>query len=511
MYLYPKPLVKIFSASQIKNWDSFTIQNEPVSSVDLMERAANACADWITKNFSSSSIFKIFCGKGNNGGDGLAIARLLHNQKFAATVYIIETENKGSADFEKNLERLKKSSVAIRFLKSSQDFPEIKKEEIVIDALFGTGLNKKPSGLFQQAINYVNASSSKTISIDVPSGLYTDKNSDENAIIRARYTLSFQQQKLAFLMAENEPFCGEIIILDIGLSKEYYDKEKAAFEYVDATMVQTIFVPRKAFANKGDYGYACIIAGSYGMMGAALMSAKACLRSGVGKLTVYICKQGYTIMQTVVPEAMCKMFGNTFIKDVRNLKDFNVIGIGPGIGNHPSHKQLLQSVFKINKPLVIDADGLNSLSKYPALYKSIPANTIITPHPKEFERLFGKSKNDFARTDLAIKKAKELKIFIVLKGHHTLIATPGGKAFFNSTGNAGMATAGSGDVLTGIITALLAQKYDAQSACILGVYLHGLAGDFAATKLSKEAMIAEDIINNLGEGFKEIDTFKKEQ
>jgi hydroxyethylthiazole kinase-like uncharacterized protein yjeF len=202
---------------------------------------------------------------------------------------------------------------------------------------------------------------------------------------------------------------------------------------------------------------------------------------------------------------MCKMFGNTFIKDVTNLKDFNVIGIGPGIGKHPSHKQLLQSVFRnFKNPIVIDADALNMLSIYPAMYKLIPVKSIITPHPKEFERLFGNSENDFDRIYLAMKKAKELDIYIVLKGHHTLIATPEGKGYFNSTGNAGMATAGSGDVLTGILTSLLAQQYKPLDACLLGVYLHGLAGDIAAGKLSKEAMIADDIINNLGEGFMQI-------
>ena len=494
--------MKIFSASQIKKWDEFTIEHEPVSSIELMERAAQACTNWITENFKNKHYFKFFCGKGNNGGDGLAIARMLLEKKISVDVYVTGSVHGGSDDFNINLERLKNISKKIFFLDSVESFPAIDKSHIIVDALFGTGLNKKPSGIYDNIITHINNSKATTISIDLPSGLFTDKSSIANNIVHATYTLSFQQVKLSFLMAENENYAGESVLLDIDLSKSFYLKEDTDFFLTDNDLIKEIFIPRKRFANKGNYGYACMIAGSYGMMGAAILSSRACLRSGVGKLTCYICKDGYSIMQTSVPESMCKMFGKSFIKDIRNLEDFDVLGIGPGIGKHPSHKQLLQTVFKkFAKPIVIDADGLNSLSAYQSLYKSIPSNSIITPHPKEFERLFGKTNNDFDRMKLAIAKAKELNIFIVLKGHHTLIATPGGKTYFNSTGNAGMATAGSGDVLTGILTALLAQNYSPSHACILGVYLHGLAGDLAANKLSKEAMIAGDIIDYLCEGF----------
>ena len=497
--------MKLFTAEQIKNWDSFTLNNEPVSSINLMERAANACSNWIVQNFNNTSAFKIFCGKGNNGGDGLAIARLLIGHNFSVSVYIVESSSAGSDDFNINLQRLKEKSSAIYFIESAEILPEIKKDDIIIDALFGTGLNKKPSGIFKKLILYLNNSGAQIISIDMPSGLYTDISSNGNAIIRSRYTLSFQQKKLAFLMPENESFCGEVVILNIGLSTQYYEDEKTVYELIDKDAIKKIYIPRKSFANKGNYGYACLVVGSYGMMGAAVLSANACLRSGVGKLSCYICKEGYTIMQTSVPEGMCMMYGNTFVKDIDNLKNFDVIGIGPGIGKHLSHKELLQKVFKNSKgPILLDADALNVLSNYSSLYKSIPEQSIITPHPKEFERLFGKSDNDFERIELVLKKAKDLNIYIVLKGHYTLIATPDGKGYFNSTGNAGMATAGSGDVLTGILTGLLAQKYSSLDACILGVYLHGLAGDIAAQKRSQEAMLASDIIDHLGEAFMQI-------
>lgn len=495
--------MKIFSAEQIKQWDAFTIKNEPVASIDLMERAAQGCANWILQNFKNTDAFKIFCGKGNNGGDGLAIARLLIENNFPVSVYIIESNPAGSQDFINNLKRLKEMSSIIIFLESAETFPEIKKDDIIVDALFGTGLNKKPAGIFKKIIQHLNNSGAQIIAVDIPSGLYTDVPSIGNEIIHSNYTLTFQQQKLAFLFAENVSFFGEVVVLDIGLSAQYYRDEKTAFELIDRNNVEQIYISRKPFANKGNYGYACLIVGSYGMMGAAVLSARACLRSGVGKLNCFICKEGYTIMQTAVPEAMCSTFGNTFIKDIESLKNFDVTGIGPGIGRHLSHQQLLQKVFKnSNNPVVIDADALNVLSNYSWLYKSIPENSIITPHPKEFERLFGKSGNDFERMDLAIKKAKDLNIYIVLKGHHTLIASPDGRVYFNSTGNAGMATAGSGDVLTGILTGLLAQQYNSLHACILGVYLHGLAGDLAADKYSQEAMMAGDIIDQLGEAFK---------
>lgn len=473
-----------------------------------MERAAMACTKWIHQKFTDNNSFKIFCGKGKNGGDGLAIARMLSKKKFIVSVYIAGNKSEGFPDFKKNLDRLQKSDVEIFFLDSQKTFPKINKEDIVIDALFGTGLNKKPKDIYCDIINLINKSGAVTIAIDVPSGLYVDSNSSGNSIIQASYTLTFQQGKLSFLMAENEGYAGEVITLDIGLSPDFYNTEKTALTLIDKNLIQEIYVPRKQFANKGNYGYACLVAGGYGMMGAAVLSSKACLRSGVGKLTCYICKEGYTIMQSSVPEAMCKVFGKTFIKDIKNTEDFEVIAIGPGIGKHPSHKQLLQTIFKNSKKkIVIDADGLNTLSKNKILYKSIPSKSIITPHPKEFERLFGKTTNDFEQMKLAIAKAKEFDIFIVLKGHHTLIATPGGEGYFNSTGNAGMATAGAGDVLTGIITALLAQHYSPLNSCILGVYLHGLAGDLAAKKLSKEAMIAGDIIDYLGEGFLELEKF----
>ena len=359
--------MKIFSVSQIKNWDSYTISNEPVKSHALMERAAIACYNWIIQHFDKNISFKIFCGRGNNGGDGLALARLLLGKNYKVSVFIIEGKSHGSPDFETNLKKLKKITSEIFSINDEKSFPILSKSDVFIDALFGTGLNKKPTGLISALIKYINANSSNVISIDVPSGLFIDKSSSpvegNQVIIKANYTLTFQNQKLAFLFPENESYVGKVVLLDIQLSKEYEEKENAQFEFIDKNLIKNIYTPRKAFANKGNYGYASLVVGSYGMMGAAVLSSRACLRIGVGKLTSYVCKEGYDIFQSSVPEAMCKVSGDKFIKEIKDFSEFDVIGIGPGIGKYISHKKLLKDLFSnFKNPVVIDADALNVLS-----------------------------------------------------------------------------------------------------------------------------------------------------
>jgi NAD(P)H-hydrate epimerase len=497
--------MKIFSAAQIKKWDAFTIENEPISSVDLMERAATACCKWlIGKNFGTLH-FRIFCGKGNNGGDGLAIARMLIEHKCLVTVYILEFGNIGTDDFQINLARLHKCTADIHFIQSADFFPSIGNDDIVVDALYGTGLNKPLEEISAALVNHINDSKAIKISIDLPSGLYADKSSKGNSIVKASQTLSFQNYKLAFLLPENENYCGEVHLLHIGLHSSYEENEQADFELIDESIIKTIYKPRQKFAHKGSFGHAALFCGSKGMMGAAVLSSLACLRSGVGKLTTYIPQCGYDILQTAAPEAMAFISGEDYLSSAAGIEKYNAIGMGPGIAVYPSHKKLLAAIFeKVNKPMVIDADALNIMAENKELLKLIPAQSILTPHPKEFERLFGKTGNEFERLVLAATKSKELNIYIVLKGHYSFISTPDGKAYFNSTGNAGMATAGSGDVLTGIITGLLAQGYSPGESCVLGVYLHGLAGDFAAAEFSQEAMIAGDIINSMPAAFKAI-------
>jgi NAD(P)H-hydrate epimerase len=500
--------MKILSAVQIRDWDEFTIQNEPISSINLMERAAGKCVEWLLKQYPDATSFGVFCGKGNNGGDGLAIARMLMKQNYPVSIYILEFGHKGTDDFQTNLARLHQLPKAdIHFIQSEEQFHALPKEQVVIDALFGSGLNRNLEGVTAKLVELINSSGCEIISIDIPSGLFVDRSSKDNTIIKATHTLSFQCYKLAFLVAENQDYVGELHILDIGLHNKYYKTVDSTFELVDDSIIHSIHKSRKKFAHKGNFGHALLIAGSYGKMGAAVLSAKACMRSGAGLLTCHIPKCGYNILQSTVPEAMVMTDLNAEFntKVDGDLTKYDVIGIGPGIGTAPATKMMLRELLdSFRNPVVLDADALNSMASQKNLMQLIPAGSILTPHPKEFERLFGETTNDFEKIELALEKAKELKCIIVLKGHYTLIATADGKGFFNSTGNPGMATAGSGDVLTGILTGLLAQGYSAVEAAVLGTYLHGLAGDIAAKTLSMEAILAGDIIDNLGQAYQSI-------
>ena len=501
--------MKILKADQIRSWDQYTIEHEPVASIDLMERAATKCFEWLDDNGWFVHSFAIFCGKGNNGGDGLAIARMLAVRGCKVSVYILEFGHKGTDDFQTNLARLHQyPAVDIHFIQEESIFHTLAQETVIIDALFGSGLTRPLEGFTAKLVDDINNSGCTVIAIDVPSGMSVDQSSKGNKIVKANYTLSFQCYKLAFLVAENAAFIGDVVILDIGLLPEFLASPEADLELIDRSIIRTIYKPRNRFAHKGNFGHAMIIAGSYGKIGAAVLAAKACLRSGVGLLTCFVPKCGYDVLQTAVPEAMVMTDTNSSIitKIDEELLKFDSIGIGPGLGiaseTRTAVKELISSY---KKPMVIDADALNGLSMEKNL-PSLPPGSILTPHPKEFERLFGECKNDFERIEKALNNAKLINCLIILKGHHTFIACPSGIGYFNSTGNAGMATAGSGDVLTGMITSLLAQEYTSEDASILAVYLHGSAGDFAANESSKEAMIAGDIIDNISKAFKQLET-----
>jgi ADP-dependent NAD(P)H-hydrate dehydratase / NAD(P)H-hydrate epimerase len=500
--------MKVLNAEQIKAWDQYTIKADGIASVELMERAASKCVEWLEQTNLHNKSFSIFCGKGNNGGDGLAIARNLSEKDCHVTVYILEFGHKGTEDFQINLARLHQyPEVEIRFLQTEKNFHSFSNQEVVIDALYGSGLNRPLEGVTAKLVDHINSSGCEVVAIDIPSGLFVDKSSKNNPAIKAKHTLSFQCYKPAFMVPENAEYIGDVHILDIGLRPEYYDTVVAEFEITDEDIIHSVYKPRNRFAHKGNFGHAIMIAGSYGKIGAAVLAAQSCLRSGVGLLTAHIPKCGYEIMQSAVPEAMVSTdFNSSFITKLdTDILKFDAVGIGPGIGTASETKSFLTDIFQAyKKPIVIDADALNMIATQKELINSIPAGSILTPHPKEFERLFGTSDNDFDRIRLAQQKAKELGVVLVLKGHHTFITSPKGKNFFNSTGNAGMATGGSGDVLTGILTGLIAQKYLPVDAAILGVYLHGLAGDIAANKNSMEAMIASDIIDNLNSAFQKI-------
>jgi hydroxyethylthiazole kinase-like uncharacterized protein yjeF len=496
--------MQILSAEQIRLWDEFTILKEPISSIDLMERAALNCINWLEENKFFDRSFHIFCGKGNNGGDGLAIARMIAAKECSVIVYILEFGHKGTEDFQLNLARLHETEVEIRFFQSEDNNYDFKKEDILIDSLFGSGLNRPLEGRTARLIEQLNTSGNCIISIDIPSGLYTDKSSVGNVVVQATYTLSFQCFKLAFLIPENEHWLGKIQILDIGLLEDFLSEIQTPYRMVDKNSILSIIKPRNRFANKGNFGHVLLIAGSYGKMGAAVLCARACLKSGVGLLTSHVPKSGYLILQTAVPEAMVSVdveeqFSSKLEEE---LLKYSSIGIGPGIGTKNQTVQLLRTLLNdFDKPIVIDADALNILSTHTEWLSAVPPYSILTPHPKEFERLFGPAGNDFEKLQLALDKSRQYQIVIVLKGHYTFITTPEGIGYFNTTGNPGMAKGGSGDALTGMIASFLAQKYSSIDAARLGVFMHGLAGDISASSISEMSLLPSDLIDHIGAAF----------
>jgi len=499
--------MKILPVEKIRQADAYTIQNEPVNSIDLMERAAKACVDYVIKKWEKSQTIKLFCGLGNNGGDGLAIARLLQQNGFNPEVFITSFSDKFSSDFATNLERIKDTTnVAVTWLKQDTPLPGLDENVLAIDCIFGSGLSKSVEGHAADIIKYINQSNAKVLSIDIPSGLFCDQSSlgKDNSVIEADYTLSFQFPKLAFMFPENGRFVGNWEVIPIGLHPDFILSAETQNFFLQKDYCQHIYKLRDKFAHKGSFGHALLISGSYGKMGAAVLSSSACLRAGAGLLTTHIPRKGYEIIQTAIPEAMISIdTSDFFFSEVPDLSPYNAIGIGPGIGmDNQTQNSLKLLIQNSGIPLLFDADAINILGENKTWIPFVPANSIFTPHPKEFERLAGKSNNDFERNHLQREFSIKYGVYVVLKGAHTAITCPDGNCYFNSTGNPGMATAGSGDVLTGIILGLLAQKYTPQQACLLGVFLHGLAGDRAAQKFGQEAMIASDSIRALGKAWK---------
>jgi len=505
--------MKIFSAVQIREWDAYTIENEPVASLKLMNRAARIFSDWCIKTYTDQTRpILIFAGTGNNGGDGLAVARMLDLAQCAAKVVVCDFDGRHSADFEAQLAMIPEfSPIRPIVFKSFIAFQEKSAEvlppnALVIDALFGSGLSRPLAGDWAQMIEFLNEAGNEIASIDLPSGLFCDASSLGNSVLKAHKTFTFETPKLAFFLPENAGFLGDWTYGNIGLHPEFAAKTATPFHYTSYKEAKALRQPRFKFSHKGSFGHALIIAGSYGKMGAAVLSARACLRSGVGLLTVHAPRCGNIVLQSSVPEAMMHPDRRArFWAEAPAIAGFSSIGVGPGIGQSAETAlALYQLLLQVNIPMVLDADALNIIAENPAWLEMVPINTILTPHPKEFERLFGKTEGDFERLKLLCAKAREHQIIIVLKGANTAIASPDGTCWFNSTGNPGMATGGSGDVLTGIITGLLAQGYAPKDASLLGVYLHGLSGDIAAKALSQEAMIAGDLVDYLGEAWQQL-------
>lgn len=492
-------MLKILTSTQIHDLDAFTIEHEPITSIDLMERACRGVANWLIDRYDAGHKVGVVCGPGNNGGDGLGVARLLKEWGYTVHVWTVEGGSP-SVDFLENRRRLP-AAIPVTEVRQATDF-QPDQMHILIDALFGTGLTKPLKNIFEEVVQKINAQEAIRISIDIPSGLPADAPL-QGVAVHAHHTLTFQLPKLSFLFPSSYPYSGDWEVIDIGLDKRFLKTISTPHFWITRAGVRKLLRKRSRFSHKGEYGHAVLVAGSTGKAGAAVLAARAALRSGVGLLTVQTPTGCNAILQASVPEAMTVPDADVdHISHTVSIEKFNCIGIGPGLGRHQQIDTVLHNYLQAGLPMVLDADALNSLSQQPQWSKKVPRGSILTPHPGEFQRLVGNWRDDFHRLDLQKELASQTNSVIVLKGACTSITIPDGRVFFNSTGNPGMATGGTGDVLTGMITALLARGYEAEKAAILGVYLHGLAGDLAARELGQESLIAGDLIDFLPIAFR---------
>lgn len=501
--------MNIFNPTQIREIDHATCHAQGINSLELMERAASAVSYELMSLFMPSQRFVIVAGPGNNGGDALAVARQLFEQGYRnLEVFLFNVTEKLSHDCDEMRKQLI-TTEGIDFTEVTKEFspPHLGKNDVVVDGLFGVGLKHPLSGGFQALASLINNSGAYVVSIDIPSGLFSERNSGgvHRDMIHANLTLTFQFPKLAFFFAENADIVGEWKVLDIDLDARKIKETPTDYKMVEGFMVRPFLKPRSAFSAKRDYGSVLLMAGSKGMMGAAVMAARAALKSGAGLVTVHTASSGYPILQTAVPEAMYEPDRNeNVISDMLPHHTHQVVAVGPGIGSHNITVDALEQLLKTaNSPLVLDADALNCIARRPALLSMLPPYTVITPHAGEFDRLFGEHSSSEDRLQKAVEMAKFYNINIVLKSHYTACVRPGGKVFINSSGNPGMATAGSGDVLTGVIASFVAQGMRPEIAATIGVYIHGLAGDMAAEELGQYGMTASDIADYLGRAIRQ--------
>jgi len=493
----------ILSPQQIALADKATIENNGISSTDLMEHAANLCFQWLHSRLQGQQIkIHIFCGIGNNGGDGLVMARHLHQHGYNVSCYVVNFSDKRTEEFLVNYNRLKELGEWPTVISSEKEFPEVAFEDIVVDAIFGIGLTRKPSGFTKKLIQYINSTKVFTLAIDFPSGLFGNKAvEDAESVLKAGHVLTFQTPKLAFLLPENKDYLNTWEVIDIGLDLNFINSLSPKHHFLVKNDVLPMYKPREKWSHKGTFGHSLIIGGSFGKIGAVTLAAKGALKIGSGLVSTYIPKCGYTIIQTSIPEAMVEVDNEKHL-DYFNFKTTpSVIGIGPGMGTHEKTITGFEKFLKENKtPLVIDADAINILAKNQSLLEFLPENSVLTPHPKELQRLIGPWKNDYEKIEKTKTLSEKYKCIVVIKGAHT-ITIQGDSLFVNSTGNPGLATGGSGDVLTGMITGLIAQGYSPLNAAVFATYLQGRTADIASQEIGYEAFTASTIIDFLPDAF----------
>jgi NAD(P)H-hydrate epimerase len=487
--------MKIFTVDKIRKADEYTIRHEPIGSLYLMERASMQLANWILAHYSKKYELLFLLGKGNNAGDGLALCRILENYGYHCTVFLALGEQ-GTKDFEQNLDRLP-NQVQVLHATAFQELLMLAKKSqytLWIDGLIGTGLSRPVKGKLAEILSEVNKQVGDKLAIDIPSGLFADRYTN-GISFKAATTLSFQFPKLAFMMPENHLSVGKWIILPIGLHEKYIESENTSYFLTEGVVFPSV----NEFAHKGTRGRCTIIAGGYGRMGAAVLAAQACLKSGIGLLSVQACHHCVEVIQNAVPEVLIKVDQYEYaLGDYLAYGDQQVLAFGPAVGFADKTKLLFETILDNYKgQLILDADAITMLSENKALLNKLSVGTILTPHIGEFDRLVGSQENNFDRINALRAFAKKYKCIVLLKGRYSAISDTNGTVHFNSTGNHGMAKGGSGDVLTGIIAALFPAFKDPLKATIAAVYMHGLAGDMAASKLGAMGMNATDLIENL--------------
>lgn len=500
---------KFFPIYDIKAIDKRTTEIQSIDYIQLIDRAARALCDWIVDHYTRRRVV-VLAGPGNNGADGFALAALLLDRDWVVDVHTY-TGHKGfrSECNEECLERLRNAEIVID---ENVGEPDIPQGAIVVDALFGTGLKRQLDGPAAQVVAYLNTHSCEVVSVDIPSGLGNEDcyvDADDRTIVRAQHTLSFQFPKMAFFLPELTPYIGKWHVLDIKLAPEAIAEAPTFMYYSTNAEAAAMLRPRDRFAHKGTMGHAVLFAGSEGMSGAAILASRACLRGGCGLLTTVSAERCYVPLQSAVPEAMClASHGRADIIEWDGrmaLAKAAAVGVGPGLGRDPSACELLRHIFETyggKVPIVVDADGLFALRPLLDEGFELPPNVILTPHPVELDRLTEPHTETVQRIEAACLLAIRYRCSVVLKGAFTMTALPDGRRVFNTTGNSGMATAGAGDVLTGLVLSLLAQGYDAERAAVFGVALHAAAGDIAADDLSPEAMTSADIVSRIGAAYK---------
>jgi len=520
--------MRILNAAQMREADRFTIEEIGIPSLVLMENAGRQVVAAMEAAYESrlNGRVAVLCGRGNNGGDGFVVARTLVQRGVDTSVFVIGSLAEVRGDAKTNLDILGRLGVTVVEIGDEQSwelhFSEISQSTVIVDAIFGTGLKAPLGGMMETVVADINASSIPIVSIDVPSGLSADTPHIIGDCVDASMTVTLAAPKLPLVLPPGEEHAGDVVIADIGIPHEVIDGvEGQHIELLTPEQLRDVVEPRAADSHKGDFGRVTIVAGSRGKTGAAHLAALGALRSGAGLVTVATPSSVLPIVASMAAEMMTEPLAESAegsiagdaIERVLELRH-DVIACGPGIGRGPGVAEFVRALLdRATVPLVLDADAITMLADDPGrLTGREERDVIITPHPGEMARLVGSSVEEVQanRIDMATDFATTHRVYVVLKGHRTIIATPDGHIYINPTGNAGMATGGTGDVLTGMIAAWLAQLLDAEGACRLAVFLHGAAGDLAEANEGQVGMIATDVIAYLGDALNRLCNPEKE-